>query len=59
MAKEHTPSEKSILDALRTVKDPDLHKDIVALHFVKNLKIDGGRVSFTIELTSGDGVLQA
>jgi ATP-binding protein involved in chromosome partitioning len=46
------PSEKSILDALRTVKDPDLHKDIVTLNFVKNLKVDDGKVSFTIELTT-------
>jgi ATP-binding protein involved in chromosome partitioning len=52
MAKEHTPSEQSILDALRTVKDPDLHKDIVTLNFVKDLKIEGGKVSFTIELTT-------
>jgi ATP-binding protein involved in chromosome partitioning len=46
------PSEKSILDALRTVKDPDLHKDIVTLNFVKNLKIESGTVSFSIELTT-------
>jgi ATP-binding protein involved in chromosome partitioning len=46
------PTEKTILDALRTVKDPDLHKDIVTLNFVKNLKTDRGRVSFTIELTT-------
>ncbi len=52
MANEHTPTEKSILDALRTVKDPDLRKDIVSLNFIKNLKIDGGRVSFTLELTT-------
>ena len=32
---------ESFLDALRTVKDPDLHKDIVTLNFVKDLKIDG------------------
>ena len=52
MARENTPSEQSILDALRTVKDPDLHKDIVTLNFVKDLKIDKGRVSFTLELTT-------
>jgi len=46
------PSEAVVLDALRAVKDPDLHKDIVALGFVKNLAIDGGRVGFTIELTT-------
>jgi len=45
-------SEANVLDALRAVCDPDLHKDIVALKFVKDLKIDGGHVSFTIELTT-------
>jgi ATP-binding protein involved in chromosome partitioning len=47
-----SPSEAAVLDALRAVKDPDLHKDIVALGFVKQLTIDGGRVAFTIELTT-------
>jgi ATP-binding protein involved in chromosome partitioning len=45
-------SEAGVLDALRAVKDPDLHKDIVALGFVKNLVVDGRRVAFTIELTT-------
>ncbi len=47
-----TPSEQAILDALRRVKDPDLHRDIVTLNFVKDLKIDRGKVFFTIELTT-------
>jgi len=34
------------------VRDPDLNRDIVALKFIKNLRIDGGRVSFSIELTT-------
>jgi ATP-binding protein involved in chromosome partitioning len=45
-------TESVVLDALRVVRDPDLHKDIVALGFVKALRIDGGRVSFVIELTT-------
>jgi ATP-binding protein involved in chromosome partitioning len=45
-------SEASVLDALRAVRDPDLHRDIVALKFVKDLRIEGDRVSFTIELTT-------
>ncbi len=45
-------SEQSVLGALRLVKDPDLHRDIVALNFVKDLKISGQDVSFTIELTT-------
>jgi len=42
----------SVLEALKAVRDPDLHRDIVSLGFVKDLKIDGGRVAFTIELTT-------
>ena len=45
-------TEQQILDALRAVKDPDLHKDIVALKFVKDVTVDGGKVAFTIELTT-------
>src|SRR6188474_3364814 len=45
-------TEALVLDALKVVKDPDLHQDIVALGFVKNLRIDGGKVAFTIELTT-------
>src|SRR2546428_3122655 len=41
-----------VLDALKVVTDPDLHRDIVSLGFVKNLNISGGQVSFTIELTT-------
>src|SRR5215203_1732463 len=42
----------SVLEALKVVRDPDLNRDIVALGFIKALRIDGGRVSFTIELTT-------
>ena len=42
----------AVLQALTVVRDPDLGKDIVTLGFVKHLAIDGGRVSFTIELTT-------
>src|SRR5256714_9832880 len=41
-----------VLDALKVVRDPDLNRDIVSLGFVKDLRIDGGRVAFTIELTT-------
>ncbi|HTI37321.1 MAG TPA: Mrp/NBP35 family ATP-binding protein [Vicinamibacterales bacterium] len=45
-------TESAVLDALRAVRDPDLQRDIVALKFVKDIRIDAGRVSFTIELTT-------
>ena len=45
-------TQEQVLDVLRTVQDPDLHKDIVVLEFVKDVKIRGGEVDFTIELTT-------
>ena len=45
-------TESAVLNALTVVRDPDLHRDIVALGFVKQLVIDGGHVAFTIELTT-------
>ena len=45
-------TETSVLGALTAVKDPDLQRDIVTLGFVKNLRIEGGRVAFSIELTT-------
>ncbi|MGE0592735.1 MAG: Mrp/NBP35 family ATP-binding protein [Vicinamibacterales bacterium] len=47
-----SPTPDAVLDALRVVMDPDLRRDIVSLGFVKNLQVDGGRVSFAIELTT-------
>jgi ATP-binding protein involved in chromosome partitioning len=44
--------QAQIFQALASVRDPDLHKDIVTLGFVKDVSIDGGRVAFTIELTT-------
>jgi ATP-binding protein involved in chromosome partitioning len=44
--------QASVLDALKVVRDPDLGRDIVSLGFIKDLTIDGGRVAFTIELTT-------
>lgn len=44
--------QAAVLDALKVVRDPDLNRDIVSLGFIKDLTIDGGRVSFTIELTT-------
>jgi len=47
-----TVTEQAVLSALATIQDPDLHRDIVSLGFVKNLRIQGGKVSFAIELTT-------
>jgi ATP-binding protein involved in chromosome partitioning len=45
--------DQEVLDALRVVRDPDLHRDIVSLGFIQELKIDPiGAVAFTINLTT-------
>lgn len=45
-------TETQVLDALRVVMDPDLHRDIVTLGFVKDVQITGGDVAFKVELTT-------
>ena len=45
-------SQSQVLDSMRHIMDPDLHQDIVSLGFIKNLKIDGGSVSFDVQLTT-------
>ena len=45
-------TQEQILAALRQVEDPELHKDIISLGMVKNLAVNDGRVSFTVELTT-------
>ena len=45
-------NETQVLDVLKRVQDPDLHKDIVSLGFIRNLKIEDGVVSFDLNLTT-------
>src|SRR5688572_13803419 len=47
-----TVSQDDVLRVLSTIQDPDLHRDIVSLGFVQAVKIDGGKVSFDIVLTT-------
>jgi ATP-binding protein involved in chromosome partitioning len=51
-----TVTKEAVLDALRQIVDPDLHRDIVSLGMIKQLEIrpdeEGSRVSFTFELTT-------
>ena len=45
-------TEEQVLHALRSVIDPDLHRDIVTLGFIKDVRICDSAVAFTIELTT-------
>lgn len=51
-ATSNSLTESAVMSALRAVRDPDLGQDIVALGFVKDLRICDGSVAFTIELTT-------
>ena len=44
------PTESAVLDALKTVVDPNTGKDLVSTRLLKNLRIDGADVSFDVEL---------
>ncbi len=43
---------QSVLEVLRPVEDPELRKSLVELNMIRNVKIDGGKVSFTLVLTT-------
>lgn len=42
----------AVMKALGTVNDPELHRDLVSLNMIKDLKIAGGQVEFTVVLTT-------
>ncbi|GAA6615256.1 Mrp/NBP35 family ATP-binding protein [Scytonema sp. NUACC26] len=42
----------SVLEVLRPVQDPELRKSLVEMNMIRNIKIDGGQVSFTLVLTT-------
>ena len=45
-------TEADILNALRKVQEPELHKDLVTLNMIRDLSIKDGTVSFTLMLTT-------
>jgi ATP-binding protein involved in chromosome partitioning len=45
-------SEKSVLEVLQPVQDPELQKSLVDLNMIRNVKIIDGQVSFTLVLTT-------
>lgn len=43
---------QSILEVLQPVQDPELQKSLVDLNMIRNVRIDNGKVSFTLVLTT-------
>jgi ATP-binding protein involved in chromosome partitioning len=45
-------TKEKVLEALSKVQEPELHEDLVTLNMIRDVKIDGGKVSFSIMLTT-------
>ena len=43
---------QSVLEILRPVQDPELRKSLVELNMIRHIQIDGGKVQFTLVLTT-------
>ncbi len=50
--KSNLVTEKAVMAALSNVIEPELHRDLVSLNMVRDLKIADGNVEFTIMLTT-------
>ena len=51
MSSEPVDRDK-VLHALREVKDPELHTDLVTLDMIEDLEVEAGAVSLTVNLTT-------
>ena len=51
MTQPHVTAEQ-VRDALRTVQDPEIHRDLITLDFVHDIQVHGVDVSFTVTLTT-------
>ena len=45
-------TEDAVREALSSVIEPELHRDLISLNMVRDLSVDGGDVAFTIMLTT-------
>src|SRR5919197_368374 len=45
-------TESAVMEALRHVQEPELGGDLVTRNMVRDLRIDGAKVAFQIELTT-------
>ncbi|RPJ96191.1 MRP family ATP-binding protein [Rummeliibacillus sp. TYF005] len=44
-------TNKAVLEALKKINDPEIHKSIVELNMVRNIKIDGTNIQLEVVLT--------
>ena len=48
-------TQSEVLKALTHVMEPDLKKDLVSLNMIRNIQLEGNKVSFTVMLTTQIG----
>ena len=46
------PTEAAVLEVLKPVQDPELQKSLVELNMIRNIKVSGTQVEFTLVLTT-------
>ena len=46
------PTKEQVLAALSKVQEPELHKDLVTLNMIRDVKVEGSKVSFSVMLTT-------
>ena len=46
------PTQEQILAALSKVQEPELNDDLVSLNMIRDIKIDGGKIAFSVMLTT-------
>ncbi len=46
------PTREEVLKALSSVNDPELGRDVVSLHMIEGVTVEGGAVTFTLNLTT-------
>jgi ATP-binding protein involved in chromosome partitioning len=51
-AREGMPRVEDVLRVLAEVKDPELGRDVISLHMIEGVRVDGDRVEFTLNLTT-------
>jgi len=52
-------TEQKILEALKHVEDPEIHKSVVELNMVRNIRVEGEKVSLEVVLTISGCPLKA
>jgi len=45
-------TEQAVREALSTVQDPEIHKDLVSLNMIRDIRVEGANVSFEVVLTT-------